>query len=266
MRVTVRMPAPNGVAPGQTATFNLPIGRTFHTLLMTYAGVTLAQMTEIRLVANGKVLRRILTGTFQDDINQFCGLAAAAGILRIDLDRPGMRLKDGEEYTSLGTGLPGDPQGVSTLNLEVDIAAAAPAPVLSMKAIQSEPRNFGLVSKYRVFTHAPTGAGDYEIADLPKGDLIGKIIIDDSIVTVNSVRVERDGFVVFERTAAENSLVQADGYRVPQAGYFVIDPSENGFAGEAYVTNGAQDFRLIVNVAGAGAMPVTVEYIGGLGN
>jgi len=264
MRVTLRMPAPNGVAPGQTATFPLPIGRTYHTLLLNYSGITLAQMTEIRLVANGKVMRRITGGTRQDTFNKFCNLAAAAGILRIDLDRPGMRLKDGEEFTALGTGFPNDPQQVVTLNLEIDISAAAAAPAFSLKAIQSEPRPFGMIAKIREFTHNAVAAGDFEIADLPRGDIIGRIWL--SAAGINSVRIERDGFVLFERTAAENTMVQLDGFRTPQANYFVIDPSENGFAGEAYATNGAQDFRLIVNVAGAVAIPTIVEYLGGLGN
>ena len=264
MRVTLRMPSATGVAPGQTATFALPIGRTFHSLLLTYAGVTLAQMTELRIVANGKVMRRITGGTRQDTFNKFCNLAAAAGILTIPFDRPGMRLKDGEEFTALGTGVAGDPQQVTTLSLEIDIDAAAAAPVLSLKAIQSEPTMFGMIAKIREFSYNPAAAGDFEISDLPKGDIVGRIWLNKA--GINSVRVERDGFILFERTAAENTLVQNDGYRTAQADYFVIDPSENGFAGEAFSTSGAQDFRIIVNVAAAGAMPVIVEYIGGIGN
>jgi len=265
MRVTLKMPSATGVAAGQTATFSLPIGRTYHSLLLTYTGVTLAQMTEIRLVANGKVMRRITGGTRQDTFNKFCLLSAANGILTIPLDRPGMRLKDGEEFTALGTGMPGDPQQVVNLALEIDIDPAAAAPALSLKAIQSEPRPFGLIAKYREFSHNPAAAGDFEIADLPRGDLIGRIWLNKA--GINSVRVEKDGFVLFERTAAENSLVQNDsGYRASQANYFVIDPSENGFAGEAFDTRAAQDFRIIVNVAAGGTMPVIVEYLGGLAN
>lgn len=264
MRVTLRMPSPTGVAPGQTATFPLPIGKTYHDLLLTYAGVTLAQMTEIRLIANGKVMRRVTGAVRQDTFNQFCGLAAANGILHIPLDRVGMRLKDGEEFTSLGTGIPGDPQQVTTLNLEIDISAAAIAPVLSMKAIQSEPRPFGIIAKIREYSHNPAAAGIYEIADLPRTDAIGKIYLNKA--GINSVRVERDGFVLFERTAAENTLIQSDGYRKPQANYFVIDPSENGFGSEAIDVVQSQDFRLIIDVAAAGAMPVIVEYLGGLGS
>lgn len=264
MRVTLKMPSATGVAPGQTATFALPIGRTYHNLLLTYAGVTLAQMTEIRLVANGKVMRRITGGVRQDTFNKFCGLAAAAGILQIPLDRPSMRLKDGEEFTALGTGFANDPQQVVNLALEIDIDAAAAAPALSLKAIQSEPRPFGAIAKIREFSHNPAAAGQFEIADLPRGDAVGRIWLNKA--GINSVRIERDGFVLFERTAAENEMVQNDGYRVAQANYFVIDPSENGFAGEAFDLRTAQDFRVIIDVAAGGVMPVIVEYLGGLAN
>jgi hypothetical protein len=94
--------------------------------------------------------------------------------------------------------------------------------------------------------------------------LIGRVYFRKA--GINSVKVERDGFVVFERTAAENTLLQTDGMRAPQANMFVFDPSERGFAGEALATKGVQDLRFTVNVAAGGAMPVVVEYIGPLGN
>lgn len=259
-RITVRMPAPEGVAPGQTGTFRLPIGRTYHTLLLTYAGVTLAQMTEIRLVVNGSVHRRFKSGTIAELFNLFAGHSAAGGILRIDFDRPNMRLKDGEEYTALGTGFANDPQQVTTLALEVDIDPAAVAPVLSLKAVQSEPRPFGRITKTRIFNYAPTAGGDFEIADLPKGELIGRIYFEAA--DISKVKIEADNFVKFERTTAENEKIQTDGYRVPQAGLWVFDPSELGYAGDALETAGVQDLRITVTKAAPGALPVHVEYIG----
>jgi len=257
------MPSADGVAAGQTATFRLPIGRTYHALLLSYSGVTLAQMTEIRLAANGKVFRRITGGTRQDTFNKFFGLAAANGILRIDLDRPGMRLKEGEEFTSFGTGIAEDPQRVTTFHMEIDIDGAAVAPALSLKAIQSDPTPLNLIAKIREFSYSPAGAGDYEIVDLPRGDLIGRVWFFSP--HINSLTVERDGFIAFERTAAENSFVQTDGYRAPQTNVFVFDPSENGFAGEALATAGVQDLRFRLNIGAGGLVTTVVEYIGPLG-
>ena len=46
MRIEQRMPPFEGVAAGNTALIKLPIGRRFHSLYLTYSGVTLAQMTD----------------------------------------------------------------------------------------------------------------------------------------------------------------------------------------------------------------------------
>ena len=270
MRNTLRMPGGEGVAAGQTATFRLPIGRTFHELLLTYAGVTLAQMTEIRLISNGAVLQRYLSGTFVDDYNQFEGRAAANGVLVVPVgDRVNMKLRDGEEFTAIGTGVVDEKNPsnlVTNLYLEIDIDAAAAAPAMSLKAVQSDPRVLGIVKRLRTFSYNPTAAGEFVIADLPRGDLISRIFVDDSVVGVNSLKIERDGFTLFERTTAENELIQADGVRVPQAGYWIFDATELGYAGENIVTKGAQDLRLTFDVAGGGAMPIVVEYLGGIPN
>lgn len=264
-RVTVRMPSAEGVAPGQTATFRLPIGRTYNGLLLGYTGVTLAQLTEIRVVANGKVFRRYAGGGAKVDLlNVFSGLNAAAGVLPIYFDRPHMRTRDGEEFTKLGTGVtvPNETP-ITVLTMEVDIDAAAVDPVLTLKAIQSDPAGVGMLAHVREFTYNAPAIGEYEIVDLPKGLLISSMFLGSPNIT--KVKIERDGFVVFERDASENSVVQLDGMRVPQAGYFVYDPTELGYASEVLATAGVQDLRIIVTMSAPGPIPVTVIYVGPLG-
>lgn len=264
MRLTERLPSFESVVAGSTAVCKLPIGRTYHAIFITYSGVTLAQMNELRVVANGKVIQRLASGTFADVLTQFTGRAAAAGVLTIDFDRINMLTRAGEEFTKIGTGDPTDQTPIVTMRLEIDIDAAAAAPALSAKAVQSEPSILGLIRKIRHFTYNAPAAGDYEISDLPKGDLIGRIIFDNA--NINSLKIERDNRTVFERTAAENSLIQTDGKRVPQAGYFIYDPSELGYSSESLATAGVNDLRFTLNMAALGAIPVTVEYIGPLGD
>ena len=258
------MPSFEGVAAGQTATCRLPIGRTYHALLLTYSGVTLAQMDEIRLVANGKVFQRFKTGTFLDVLAQFTGRAAASGVIVVDFDRINMKLREGEEFTAIGTGIADDPTPITTFNMEVDLSAAAVTPALSLKAIQSEPKALGLIRKIREFSYNAPATGDYEVADLPKGDLIGRIVFESANIT--KVKIERDNRTVFERATAENELIQTDGVRVPQTGYWVYDPTELGYASESLATAGVQDLRITLTMSAAGAVPVTVEYIGPLGD
>lgn len=49
MRTTVKLPSFSNVAASNTATLELPIGRTYDKIHIAYTGVTFAQMKNIRL-------------------------------------------------------------------------------------------------------------------------------------------------------------------------------------------------------------------------
>lgn len=267
MKLTRQMPSFEGVAAGATATLRLPIGLTFEQLLIKYSGATLAQLKEIRVVANGKTIERFAGGGSRlDTINKFEGRAAANGTIVLDFNRFGMRTRDAEELTALGTGIaPNEaaPVTISTLAVEVDIDAAAVGPVLSCRAVQSAPRPLGLVKQIREYSYNAPAVGDFEISDLPKGPLISKLLFHSANIT--ALRVERDNFVVFQRTKAENDLIQTDGIRVPQAGVFVFDPAEAGLGSEVLETLGVNDLRFILTMSAAGSVPVTAEVLAPLG-
>ena len=72
LKTTRAMPGWEGVVAGQTATLRLPIGLTYHQLWTTFTGVTLAQMDELRVVANGEVILRYGSGTLLDSYNREC--------------------------------------------------------------------------------------------------------------------------------------------------------------------------------------------------
>lgn len=264
-KLTTKMPSFEGVSAGATATLRLPIGRTYEKLIIAYSGVTLAQMQEIRLVGNGKTIRRYVGAGLVDAINKFDRQNAAGGLLTLNLSRPGLITKAGREDTLLGTGVaPTEqyPATLTTLQLEIDIAAAATAPVLSCKAVQSSPRPLDKVLKVRRFGYAPSAAGEFEIADLPRGDLINRIVFESDKIT--AIRIERDNRVIFERTKAENEDIQSNGVRTPQTGYFIYDPTEEGYGSEPLVTAGVQDLRIVLTMSAADQVPVNVEYIGRL--
>lgn len=261
MKITKRMPSFEGVAAGATATLRLPIGLTYEQLLISYAGVTLPQITEIRVVGNGKTFQRYTSASRLDMMNRFTGRAAAAGVLLIDFTRYGLRTRQGEEVTALGTGVASKDGSteLSTLAVEIDIDAAAAAPALSCKAVQSAPQPLGLIRHVREFGYNPSASGEYEISDIPKGHLFNAVHFVSANVT--ALKIDRDGYAVFERSAAENSLIQADGVRVPQAGVFTFDPTEIGNGGETLQTAGVFDLRFIATMSAAGALPVVVESI-----
>lgn len=275
-------PSFEGVAAGQTATLRLPTGLTYETLLIDYAGVTLAQMTGIRVLANGKEIMNYRSGTELDSDNQYKGRVAAAGIIALDFKRYGLRTRAGEELTSIGTGLPQDlretitvngqtvpnprynPWPVNTLTLEIDIDAAAAAPVLSCAMVQRAPEPTGAILKVRRLDYAPAAAGDFQISDIPRGDIINMVHFRAN--NVLNARLEIDNFTAFNLSVARNTFIQTDGVRVPVAGAYRHDPTYDGFGSEGIVTVGVGDMRYTLNMGGAIALPVTVEYIGSLGN
>ena len=262
MNVTKRMPSFEGVAGGSTATLRCPIGLSYHQLLISYSGVTLAQMSEIRVLGNGKAFMRFTSGTRLNAINLYHNRATASGIIVVDFIRNSLRTESGEMVTVLGTGAPSKDGSVelSTLAVEIDIAAAATAPALSAKAIQSAPQNLGFIKHVREYGYNPAAVGEFEIADIPKGHLFSSVHFVSANMT--ALRVERDGYIVFERNAAENTLIQSDGkYKVPQSGIFTFDPSEIGLGGNTLQTGDVFDLRFIATMSSAGALPVVVESI-----
>lgn len=273
LKLSRNMPPFEGVAASSTATCRLPIGLTYHQVYVELGNVAagpgpeLTDVTEIRIVANGENIQRIVGGAVLDSYNQFDGRAAfpaagAAGYLTLDFDRYGLRTRAGEELTALGTGMPGDPNPVTTLSIEMDIGAGATSPTLSAVARQSVPQNLGVIKKLRTFNYSLQGAGDLEISTLPKGDIINRIFFGNDANATSELKVERDNFIVFQREAALNSLIQNDGVRVTQANYYVYDPTETGDGAEGLVTADVNDLRFTLTGTGAINYTVGVEYIG----
>ena len=274
-RLSLRMPSASGVPVGGvagTATFKLPIGRRFHELNLAYSGITLAQMTEIRILANGKPFQTF-SATDRDLMNQHDGLEAAAGVLVIPFDRPKLKTRQGMEDTAINTGVPDkDGRQITTFDLEVDIAAAHSGAAFDLHAEQSEAvaGGPGTMIHMRRFPVAFPGAGQFDIADLPKGGPttlgINRIWMKPTANNVTEVIVERDTRNIWERKAARNTLLLKNGEKNPQSGFFVIDRTERRFGGDPIELIGVQDFRLRTTVDGAMTNNVTVEYLGVLGS
>lgn len=265
--VSKRLPGFEGVAAGNTATLRIPLGPTYHQILIDYSGVTLAQLTDIKASINGVTFQDFRSGEELDIYNQYDGKAAANGILVLDFERAALRTKPLREITAIGTngGVEG---GVipSTFTLEISIDIAAAAPALAARARMSAPRPLDLVKKVRRFSLDANIVGENEFANIPRQELISRIFFDESNVTsIDRLKVELNQFEIFDRTRAENELYQTDlseGVRVPQANYFVYDLLEARFGDTMLNAAGSQDFRLKPTVTGAGAVPTTVEYLG----
>lgn len=266
----------NNVGPN-TVTLRLPIGLTYHQVYTEYAfnagALALADaIAEVRVIANGKPIWNIQASEL-DTYNKYNGRSAAgdavAGILVIDFDRFGLRMRSSEELTSIGSGAAKDPTPLTTFTIEFDLKAAVTSGTLSSRIQQSEARPLGLFKKLRRYVNAFGGAGTFEIDDFPKGDLINAVFFGESANDIDRVRLERDDFVMFDRTKELNSRIETDGVRVPQSDLYVYDTTEKGNGVDQLLTRKpdgtlVNDLRWFMEIDGAMTITSNVEYIGAL--
>lgn len=278
LKLTRRAPGFEGtVVAGNTLTLRLPIGLTHHQTYVEYTftdgGVDVAladAIGEVRVVANGKPIWNVQASEL-DSINQFQSRNAAAsagggGILTLDYDRYNLRTRPAEEFTSLGTGFAQDPTPLTTLTVEMDLKSGSGVDggTISARMRQSESRALGLFKKLRRFIDAYTGAGTFEKADYPKGDLINAMHFFESANDIDRLRLERDDFVMFDRTKELNARIQSDGVRNPQTNLYVYDTSEDGNGTDQLVTRGVNDMRWFFEIDGAMTITTLAEFVGAL--
>lgn len=273
LKLTRKAPTIEGtIVAGNTLTIRLPIGLTYHQLYIEYAFLATATpvaladaVGEIRLVLNGKPCWNIQASEL-DTKNQFEGRSQAEGILCLDFDRYNLRSRPAEEFTSLGTGSPNDPTPLTTLTVEFDIKAASSitSGTLSARMRQSDSRPLGLFKKIRRYIDVYGGSGVFDKADYPRGDLINAILFFESANDIDNLRLERDNFVMFDRSKELNARIQTDGVRVPQPNVYAYDTAEDGNGTDQLVTANVQDLRWFWTLDGAMTITSIVEYIGAL--
>lgn len=270
-RQTLRMPSPEGVGAGQQALVKMPIGNYFHAVYLVYSSLTLAQMTEIRILLNGKIVHRY-SAVDRDKMNQFIGLAAANGTLVIPFDRKELKNRVAEEDTGINTGSRGENgKLISSFEIQIDIAGTASGtPRIDVFAEVSTQRagGIGTILHCVPYTRSAAGAGELQVSDIPYGDatrqLLNRVWIKTEHLT--RLKLERDTYTTFERSKALNELIQSNGVRKPQTGFFVYDTTELGYGGASLIVAGAQDFRLIMEMAQAEQITIWPEYLGVLGD
>jgi len=267
------MPSGNSVAGGQTATFKLPMGSNYHNAYLTYSGVTLAQMTEIRVVVNGKILQRY-SATMRDAMNQFDGRDAAAEILTIPFGRYNLKLKQTEDATSLNTASENLQTGASitSINIEIDIDAAALTPILKLHAEISPKLKGGAGNVLHVLkrTIALPSAGEHQIGDIQRGTattmLLNRIFFANDAGDISNIKIMANNVDIHNRTKALNELMQNNGVRIPQALFHVVDRTENGTGGDLINLMDLDDFRFYLECSASMNVVTTAEYIGRLGD
>lgn len=290
MRNLVTTPNFNGVAPGQTATVQLPVGNvTYHKLVLAYnctnAGNgnqanTEAHITQVRLKINGKS-QRVFSAKQLDSINAYYGRSFqtrnALGYLEIFFSEPWRRVPAGEDALAWGTA------DVQTFQVEVDIAGAATGPTLTPHAdVEFVSRPNGVISKWYQYTQVVSATGIVTNNTLPKRpaeayqaihafpvantDITSVIIKTDSVERFNGTYFDMQSLLGSESPGGVTSFA-------PQAALFHIHFDRTGRISDAlpmqYVdANGKPtgqlvgDFRIDWNMNAANSFPFVTLVLG----
>lgn len=270
MRRTVVLTSINGVAAGQTATLDLPTGgRRYFALYALYktnaAQATIeADITEIRIIINGKVQRRLSSADL-NFLNTTNGLAFVAGMIPILFAEPRRRTMQGEEGLAWGT------VGVGTFRVEFDIAGGAVAPTLSAFAeVDDVPAPLGPIVKVYKETFNATGAQTLNITTLPKRDSYARIHARSALVT--RMKAVVDGLDIFDvdRATAAALLTRRQGLAMVANNFSLIFDSSDQVTDALPMFKDigggrlaqVSEFRVDVTASGAGAIPLLIERVG----
>jgi hypothetical protein len=268
-----KLPSFSNVAAGNTATLELPLGLTYDKLHILYAGVTLAQLKNIRVEVNGKPIVEYKDGTELMNENAYFSRPVVAGKLDIYFKKDEMKTlaearafslgTSSAQYTDPTTGQMVTPPAIANVTVRMDIDAAAAAPTLEGYAIQSPPAPIGFILKKKNFPKQ-LNDGITEVDNLPRPNT-ARIAAFHVVTaaTVSKIEVEMDSIKIFELPVDLAKDVQSDHGRTPQADRHVIDFCLEGDMLQALPMAGVQDLRLRIYSDSAPAT-VEVHYFDGL--
>lgn len=250
-----------GVAAGSTVTVKLPLGRTYNQIFLKHTNITPAQITDIKIKVNGKVIQDYRSGTEYNLIQSFNGSPVLADHLSFDFERPGLFSQQNRRVTAIGTG--GEsPVTIFQITFKIDAAVVSPAVEGWARTTAGGP--LGLVGITRQYNYTVGGAGQTEVSDLPRHALIEKLVIDTSDVTVTNIKIKMDSVDLFDGPPDLFDHISDYGVRVPQTNTIIIDTASDGFGDGMLNAVGSFDFRIVLTTSDGGSLPVTVFYVGGL--
>lgn len=249
-----------GVSAGGTASLTLPLGNTYEKIHFQLANVTAAQIKNVKVELNGRLLTEY--ATLQDLIteNDYYKREKIAGFATLFFVRPEIKSALNptlveQRFFALGT------KGLSLAQIKFDIDGAAESPSVKAFAEKSAPNVPGWLFKRRSYRYN-IAAGTNEIDNIPKpkGSYIALIEIKKAGVTETEFLVNNNKWR--DRMPKElHDLILKQGGRVPQAGIHAIDLMNDGDAFGALMLDPAiYDMRLRIDCDEAGQGEIIVHY------
>lgn len=273
-RSQVKLNSFSNVTAGNTATLQLPLGRTYDQVLVGFSGITLTQIKNIRVEVNGKAIQEFKDGKELADLNKFYGRNTTATVLDFHFKQPEMKTLAEQRMFGLGTASLNRPAqsqieadqspAIQVVTIVMDIDSAAANPKLDAYAIQSDPSVIGSIVKVKRFPIS-LNAGLNEVDKIPRPasarikafHVITDATIEKVVTKVDNVEVTELDRVIVEK-------IQVGNGRSPQAGICTSDYCLEGDMKQAIPLKGIQDLRLQITAADDTATgtfaTVVVEY------
>lgn len=250
------------VANAQSVTVTVPVGRTLERVTFRLGGTNFdrADLTNIAVRVNGKVIHEYADGDVLHAINSWYGIGDAAGELSINFIRPWMKRHADDAFVcGLGTA------DVQTVQITGDITGAT-APTLTAYGVFSAPQPMGLISKVRRISANAAGTV-YQFDALPRGPRIMAAHIKKTDANDVELLVESRRVVDASKTDLHNTALKL-AERTAQAGYTHVDFLLSDLLEDALVTvvgqgNGARpaDIRMQLGLGTSGAFDVYAEML-----
>lgn len=264
-RKIIRLPSLSRVVPGSKAVLELPIGPTYRRIFFVVTAASLLDVGHIGradVLIDGKVVQTYKNGGRLKALNDYYGRAPdvftpTRAEFAIHFERAELADMVYRRAPGVGTA------DVQTFNVEIEIAAGAPASIamVAFAEIDPIPQKLGVFFKVREYSFSSPVAGQVEIDKLPKGAWYSTLHLfkpDVSFVEVeaNQAKAIDATKEILERTQKEASPIK----RVPQTALAThIDFITDGDLSQSLRTDLLNDFRIKATLATSGAMDIVAE-------
>ena len=268
--MTFKLNATNlqNVAPGNTATLKLPVGKNAPTLdkiqLQLTGGMLPSHIESIRGKANGRLFFDESTGTIMNARDTYRGLFVDPGFLTIDFTEPKARNGAVEQL------LASVPMSqLQDLSFEIKIAANAPVTGrLDAQIMVRQPTANPYILKL-LNTTQNFGQSGEQIAYLPTGGAGGKLkrifLNEQTPGTITGLQIRIGNTISYETTRAKLEFEQKRNGLTPQTGVVCLDFIEDGNLSGVMDTGNAANVELRIQSAAANTYQIFYQLIDPIG-
>jgi|TARA_R110000744_G_scaffold69739_1_gene141411 hypothetical protein len=255
----------NGVAFNSKASMSLPVGPTYQEIHLV-TSLTPAQIRQVSVVVNGDTIVQVsgadlmMMEKYKKNATREAvfdtGVLTQKGVFVIPFTNPNAKNQNGQLFGGLIT-LAGE-----NITLEIEIGAGTGTPILDVETFQSVARaSRPYMPRIKSYVMQAQAEGWNDFTTFPanaKTNIRRAYFKSD----VSRLKIERDGYILFDKKKDTQEFQQERVGRAPQAGYFSYDPTMYGYEQADILNTGhVSEFVFRVEVGTAGAIPILVESV-----